>query len=71
MCNKELSILIKSRRLDLNYSIAYASEITGIPIDKVEEGSINLNSSNLCSLSKLLELNPNDLYNLNKKVTCV
>lgn len=71
MCNKELSILIKRRRLDLNYSIAYASEITGIPIDKVEEGSINLNSSNLCSLSKLLELNPNVLYNLNKKVTCV
>lgn len=65
MCNKRLCELIKQRRLDLNYSIEYASEIIGLPIDEVEEGSITLNSSNLCSLSKLLEINVNDLYKLN------
>lgn len=65
MCNKRLCELIRERRLELDYSVDYASELIGLPVDEVESGHVKLNSSHLCMFSRILELDVNKLYKLN------
>lgn len=65
MCNIELSNLVRRKRLELNYSVEYTSELVGAPIDKIESGSFNLDCSHLSRISKILSLDVDNLYRLN------
>lgn len=65
MCNKGLCDLIRKRRLELDYSVDYASELIGLPVDEVESGNVKLNCSHLCMFSRVLELDVDKLYRLN------